>query len=119
MEAEPIAWWLEFRIRPDHGDAFTELVEDMVASARAEPDALNFEWFIDDDGQTGRVYERYGNERATLAHLQSFGSRFADRFMTATEPVQFTVLGNPPDAVKDALSGFGPRYLRPFVGFAR
>ncbi len=117
--ATPIAWLFEFEIKPDQTAAFEQLVSEMVDSTRAERDARNFEWFIHPDGRTGQVYERYADEAATLAHLRSFGDRFAARFMTAADPVRFTVWGCPADDVRDALSGFAPTYLQSLGGFSR
>src|SRR5690349_6087547 len=77
--ASPTAWLFEFEIKPDHAAAFERLVSEMVESTRAERGALNFEWYIDPDGRTGQVYERYADEAATLVHLRSFGDRFAAR----------------------------------------
>jgi hypothetical protein len=65
------------------------------------------------------LYERFADSAATLAHLGTFGEKFAGRFLAAVDPTRLTVMGSPSDEAKAALSGFGPTYLGPFGGFAR
>ena len=65
------------------------------------------------------LVERYAGSDAALAHLETFGERFAGRFLDATDPVRLTVMGSPSDTVKTTLSGFAPKFLQPFGGFVR
>jgi len=114
-----VSWVLEVAVKPGQLDAFRALMTEMVESTRAEPGALNYEWFVSDDGGVVHLCERYADADATLAHLRAFGERFAGRFLAAVDPTRFTVMGTPSDEAKAALSGFGPTYLQPFGGFAR
>jgi quinol monooxygenase YgiN len=114
-----VSWHLEVAVKPGQLDAFRTLVNEMVESTRAETGALSFEWYIDDDGTVGHVYERYADSAATLTHLGAFGAKFAARFLAVVVPNRFTVFGRPTDEVKEALSGFRPTYPRPLGGFAR
>jgi quinol monooxygenase YgiN len=116
---EAVSWMLELAVKPGQGDAFKQLMTEMVESTEAEPGALSYEWSITADGTVVHIYERYADSAATLAHLGQFGERFAERFLTAVTPTSLTVYGSPSSEVKDALTAFGPTYLGPFGGFVR
>ncbi len=75
--------------------------------------------FVSEDGGACHIYERYADSAATMAHLNTFGSRFAERFLACVEPTGFYVYGAPSDEVRSVLDGFGATYLGGFGGFAR
>lgn len=54
-----------------------------------------------------------------MAHLGTFGERFAGRFMEILAPTRFVVYGSPNQEVKDALAAFGPTYMNSAGGFSR
>ncbi|MDP2620140.1 MAG: antibiotic biosynthesis monooxygenase [Hyphomicrobiales bacterium] len=115
-----VHWVREGDIKEGKLDAFKELMAEMVEAARAEePDTLNYEWFLSDDGQRCQISERYKDSAAAMAHLASFGRRFAERFMAVLTPTRMVVFGDPDDAVRGALSGFDPAYYTLIGGFAR
>ena len=114
-----VSWMLEVAVKPGQLETLRVLMREMVGSTRAEPGALGYEWFVGDDGGVVLLAERYADSAAALAHLAAFGERFAGRFLAAVDPTRFTVMGCPSDAVKAALGGFDPAYLRPFGGFVR
>jgi quinol monooxygenase YgiN len=116
---DPVTWLMEFTVKPGAFTTLTQLVDEMSRSTRAEPGALQFAWYVSDDGASGQVHERYADAAAALAHLRTFTERFAGQVLAAVEPTRFTVLGMPGDAVQQALDGFAPTYLRPMGGFAR
>ena len=118
MDGE-VSWVVEVAVKAGHLDAFRTLMEEMVASTRAEQGALAYQWFVSDDGSAVHIYERYASSAAVLEHLQTFGAKFAERFFAAAEPTRFFVYGAPSDEAKQALSGLGPTYLGPFGGFVR
>ena len=118
--SDNVYWVLELAIKPDQADAFKAVMSDMVAATEAnEPDALNYEWTLSEDGATCHIYERYADSAATMTHLASFGANFAERFLAALEPTRFTVYGNPSAEVREALGAFGPAYMTPTAGFVR
>jgi quinol monooxygenase YgiN len=108
-----ILWVLEVAVKPAQLERFRILMEEMVTSTRAEPGALSYEWFVSGDGSVVHLVERYADSPAALAHLQTFGERFAGRFLDAVTPTRLTVMGNPSDEAKAALDGFGATYLSP------
>jgi quinol monooxygenase YgiN len=112
-----VSWVLEVAVKPGALGTFRALMEEMVESTRAEPGALDYEWFVTDDGRVVHLYERYADSTAVLTHLGTFGEQFAGRFLDLVDPARFTVMGAPSDEVKAALSGFGPVYLKPFGGW--
>jgi quinol monooxygenase YgiN len=115
-----VYWLLELAIKDGELDNFKTLVKEMVeATERDEPGALNYEYWIGEDGSTCHIYERYTDSDATMVHLGNFGSKFAERFMGCVDPTGFTVYGSANAQVKEALAGFGPTYMGSFGGFSR
>jgi quinol monooxygenase YgiN len=110
---------LEGAVKPGKLVALSALIDDMVASTQTEPGSLSYEFFVGGDGGSVHVYERFADAAAALTHLSTFGERFAQRFLATVEPIRFTVMGNTSDQLTEALSGFGPTYLRPLGGFTR
>ena len=48
-----LSWVVQCAVKDGQLDAFKELMEEMVAGTSEEPGALNYEWFISDDGAHG------------------------------------------------------------------
>ena len=118
--SDNVHWLLELAIKEGQLDAFKALMQEMVEATQTnEPDTLNYEWFISEDGKTCHLYERYADSAATMTHLGSFGQKFAERFLAAVEPTRFVVYGNPNDEVRQALSGFGAVHMEQIGGFVR
>ncbi len=117
--ADHVSWLLEVAVKPGELDTFKALMAEMVESTRTEPGTLIYEWWISDDRSAIHLYERYADSPALLAHLGTFGEKFAGRFLAAVDPTRFVVYGTPSDEAKEALTAFGPVYLGPFGGFAR
>lgn len=92
----------------------------MVAATRAnEPDALVYEWFVDDDYTRCEIHENYTDDAAVIKHLSAFDDNFAERFMDILEPVGFVVYGDPGTEVREALTDLGPTYKTRTAGFVR
>jgi quinol monooxygenase YgiN len=53
-------------------------MNDMVESTKAEPGALNYEWFISEDGTSCHIYERYADSAAAMVHMGHFPA-FSER----------------------------------------
>lgn len=117
--SEVVSWSLQLAVRDGRLDEFRSLMEEMVDSTRAEAGTQAYEWFVSEDGGACHIYERYADSSATMAHLNTFGSRFAERFLACVEPTGFSVYGAPRDEVRSVLDGFGATYLGGFGGFAR
>jgi quinol monooxygenase YgiN len=114
-----VSWLLEVAVKPGEVGNFRALMEEMVDSTRSEPGTVIYEFSINDDESVVHIYERYSDSAATMTHLKVFGEKFADRFLAAIQPGRFEVYGAPSDEVREAVTGFGPAYMKPFGGFAR
>ena len=116
---DQISWLVEFAVKPGELDNLRAVMAELVESTRGEPGALVYEWFIDEGGDVVHIYERYADSAAVVAHLGTFGERFAERFLSTVAPTRFTVFGTPSAEARAALDGLGATYLQPFGGFAR
>jgi len=114
----PVAWNLQLALREGRLEAFRELMLEMVASTRNEPGALGYEWFLSEDGAACHIHERYRDDAAAMAHIGTFGSTFAERFLGCVEPLAMHVYGDPGAEVRSALDGLGAIYCGHFGGFA-
>lgn len=112
-----VSWNLQMSVRDGKLDDARTLMGEMVAATREEPGARGYEWFISADGDRCHINERYEDSDAVIAHLGTFGSRFADRFLACFEPTALSVYGSPSAEARAALDGFGAAYLKPFGGF--
>lgn len=118
--AGPVSWVLELQVRSGSSDALRTLMEEMVSSTHAsEPGTHGYEWYMSADGNALHVCERYADSEAALAHLHTFGQRFAARFFALLTPTRFTIYGSPDAAVQGALAAMSPMYLGQAAGFHR
>ena len=74
---------------------------------------------ISEDGSVVHGYERFADSGGAVAHLSTFGEKFAQRVLAAVDPTRLSVYGTPSDDANQALAAFGPVYLAPLGGFAR
>jgi quinol monooxygenase YgiN len=114
-----VAWVLELAVKPGELDNFKAVLNEMIESTRAEPGTLVYEWSVDEAGSVVHGCERFADSGAAVAHLSTFGEKFAQRFLAAVDPTRLSVYGTPSDETKQALAALGPAYLRPLGGFAR
>jgi quinol monooxygenase YgiN len=114
-----VSWMLEATVKPGQLDTFKALMEEMVEGTSQEPQTLNYEWYLSDDGGTLHLYEKYADSEAMIAHVNGFLEKWAGRFMECLDVTRFTVYGDPSPAARELLAGFGPTYLGPWGGFAR
>ena len=112
-----VSWNLQLAVRDGRLDDFRSLMNEMVEFTRAEAGAQAYEWFVTEDGTACHIYERYADSDATMVHLATFGSVFAERFLSCVEPTGFSVYGDPSDEVRGVLDGFGAVYMGWFGGF--
>ena len=113
-----VFWVLEANINDGQFDHLNALMSEMVeATKRDEPGALNYEWFIAEDGKSLHLYERYADSGATMVHLGNFGQKFAERFVAYLTITRITMYGNPSDEVRAAFATFTPIYWSLSAGF--
>ena len=117
---EQIFWIFENRIKDGQVDALKSLLEEMSEATQAdEPGTLGYEWFISEDNESCHIYERYADGAAALQHIETFGKKFADRFMAILKPEGLKIYGNTDGAVKVALTALGARFHTSLGGFYR
>lgn len=115
-----VSWLLELELDPARAGEFTALLREMVTATQTnEPGTLDYEWSAEPDGRTGYIFERYTDSDAVLVHLNTFGARYAERFLTLAKPTRCTVFGTPDERVRKALAGLKPEYAAPLGGFSR
>jgi len=114
-----VFWLYEVAVRPGEGDAFRELMAELVLFAGAESGTLTYQWSIDTDETVAHVYERYADSTSTLKHLAAFREQFAQRFVAAVDPTRLVLYGPPDDEVKQALARLRPLFMTPLAGFDR
>ena len=118
--SDSVHWVIELDVKDGQLDAFKALAQEMSEATQAnEPGASHYEWFVSEDGKVVHIYERYVDSAATMIHLQTFGEKFAERFLACVNPTRFTVYGDPSAEVRDALAGFGAAHMTQFDGYAR
>jgi quinol monooxygenase YgiN len=116
--ADQVSWRVELAVKLGQLENFRALTAEMVESTRDDAGVLNYQRFVSEDGKVVHLYERYADSAAALAHLQTFGQKFGERFLRMVERTRFTVYGTPSDELRGVLDGFGASFLAPFDDFA-
>lgn len=117
--SSPVSWNLRLSVHDGKLDDARTLMGEMVAATRNEPGTVGYEWFLSNDGTTCHIHERYADSEAAIAHLQNFGANFAERFLQCFGVQGLVVYGEPSDAARGIMDGFGAEYLGTFGGFSR
>jgi quinol monooxygenase YgiN len=82
---------------------FRELVSQCVEISREEPGTLVYDWYTDDSGTKGRLYEAYASVDALKTHTK--GPVFSEVGPKLMEVCKFTHV--------DAFGGIEPQATRP------
>jgi quinol monooxygenase YgiN len=115
-----VTWLFELAVRDGRAADLQVLMAEMVAATqRDEPGALDYEWYLTDDGKRLHLLERYADAAAATTHLANFGARYMGRFFDVLAPERISLYGAADDAVRDALSQLRPEILRRADGFSR
>ena len=118
--SDVVSWVVEAAIKPGELDNFKTLADELVQATRAnEPKTLGYEYFLSEDNGSCHIYERYADSAAAMVHLKTFGERFAQRFLAATDITRLTVYGSANEEVRNVLGGFGASFMSQLNGFAR
>ena len=113
-----VHWVLEVEIKPGNLDGFKALMNELIEVTRQETGALSYEWTFSDDRTVCCLYERYRTSEDALIHLANFDA-FEGRFLDLCEPVSFTVMGQPSEALRAKLAPDAPAYRTFEAGFHR
>ena len=99
-------------------DAFKDTASKIVATVReAEPDTLQYLWYLSDDGRSGTMCEVYRDSAAIMAHLGSVGPMLGSLLDTCDLTLE--VCGDVSEEVSEALGGLDPAYFRYLDGVDR
>lgn len=116
-----VFWILEADIIAGQLETLRALMREMVeGTQRDEPGALNYEWFIADDGTSLHLYERYANPDAVMVHRRNFAQKYRERFLTCVTITNMTLYGNLNSDIRAAFAT-SPNvvYMSTADGFAR
>jgi quinol monooxygenase YgiN len=101
-------------------DNFKALLREIIDTIqREEPQTLNYECFITEDGGAATFFERYTDSEACLAHLANLGPRYSARLFECLTPTKLTVYGNPSDKARELFSTFPTGFQSPIARFSR
>jgi quinol monooxygenase YgiN len=115
-----VAWMFELAVKTGRESDFRTLMAEMAeATDRNEPGALDYEWYVSDDGRRLHLFERYADADAAMTHLGTFGERYMARFFDVLAPERMTLYGAPDDRVRGALARLAPEVMSRAAGFSR
>lgn len=114
-----VSWNLQMSVREGQLDDARALMNEMVEATREESGAVQYEWFLGEDGGSCHIVESYTGSEAAVTHMASFLADFAERFLACFDPARLSVYGSPSAELRGVLDGFGAAYLGPFGGFRR
>ena len=115
-----VAWMFELAVKPGRERDFRALMAEMAEATDAnEPDTLDYEWFVSDDGRRLHLFERYADADAAMTHIRTFGERYMARFFDVLAPERMTIYGAPDDRVRGALAQLTPEVMSRAAGFSR
>ena len=117
--SHPVFYNLQLTIRDGQQEAFSNLMEEMVAATKQEAGTLVYEWFIAADGKTCQIHEMFADTAAYQEHSANFGAKFATRFMSMMEITGFTVYGNSDSEAREQMSSLQPVFFEALGGFRR
>lgn len=106
--------YIKVKASPRH--AIRASVEQLVNSARHEPGLTRCDWFCHESQAEYVGMLGFADERALLGHLTTQGPIYAA--LQAAGEWRCECLGQPPEAVREALVGWRVRYFRFALGKA-
>ena len=114
-----ISYVIEFTINDGQTDALRSKAEAYIAAAQEnEPGTLAYQWYLNADGTTCVLVERFENSGAVMTHLGNIGPSLPE--LLAVAPItRFEVLGDASDEVRGALADLGAIHFAHLGGFDR
>jgi quinol monooxygenase YgiN len=88
--------WVRFVIRFDvlDLDRFREMADAMVTVSREEPGTVVYDWYLDEHGRAGTLYEAYASQEALQAHSSGrVFTELAPKYLDAMRVVSVDVYG--------------------------
>jgi quinol monooxygenase YgiN len=85
-----------------------------------EPDAINYEYYLNNAETSCVIIEAYKNSEAVLAHLKGVASQtILPKIFNISRITRFDVYGDPSKELQKVLTTFGVQLYRLFAGFNR
>lgn len=112
---------VEFTIKPGQLSEFKKMADWFIERANEdEPGTRTYQWFLTDDESKGYLHEGFDNAAGLVAHAggPNVQGRIGDLLATA-DITRFEVYGDPDDAAKVVLDGFGAVVHGHYGGFTR
>jgi len=121
LEQNQIHFRAEFTIEGGKIGEFKKLVQDMSRAVEAnEPDTIDYQFYLNEDGTKCIVHETYANSEAALAHNNSVASRtILPKVFSISKISRFDAYGNPSEELQKVLTSFGAQTFNLFAGFSR
>lgn len=113
-----IYWMLHGQVAPGQAAALTELAATFCRQTALEPGVIAYEWALSDDGAELRVYERFQDSAAALAHLGNVGP-LLPQLMARVSVTAIECHGDPSPEFRAAMAAMPIHYYRPMAGFHR
>ena len=113
-----IAWIVSVKIKSDDLKAFSVLVDTIAKTAENEPGTLAYLVNFNENKTECCIFEQFADCNSVLLHIDVFGKEFAHRFMDLCSIESMVAIGNPNKALKDAMSGFSPKWMFTETGFS-
>jgi quinol monooxygenase YgiN len=110
---------VELTIESGKSEDFKKLAQQFIDRVnKNEPDALKYEWHLNNDETVCSVMECYASSDAVLAHLEDIGDLMPS-LMDIAKFTRVEVYGNPSQAVTDAVAPLGAIHYSAFGGISR
>jgi len=111
MAQNEIRFRLELTIESSKIAECKKLIQDMVKAVEAnEPDAINYEYYLNNAETSCVIIEVYKNSEAALAHLKGVASQtILPKIFNISRITRFDVYGDPSEELQKVLTTFGAR----------
>jgi quinol monooxygenase YgiN len=114
---DEIYWVVTCSVHPGKFARFKTVVAPLVAARLDEPGSQSYDYSVNGDETLVHIYESYRDSTAVVDDVTKTFSQFADDFSACVNVDGFVVYGEPDDAARKILDGFGSTYMTPFEGF--
>jgi quinol monooxygenase YgiN len=110
-----------FIIEKDNVERFRKLIREMSDVVETnEPDTLEYQFYLNEDGTKCIVHETYADSKATLSHNDSTASKtILPRIFDIAKLNTLDVYGNPSNELKKLLASFNSQIFNLYTGFTR
>lgn len=117
--SDEIYWTYIVSVAEGAFEQFKDLIHELVDASRKEAGTIAYQFWTGDDGRTVNIFEHYEDSGAVVLHVEQTLSPFKERMASLTTVKSVTVHGNPDEAARQILDGWGSIYMAPIAGFSR